>query len=95
MKLPDGRNALYIVAAIGAAIGIYEIVKVSSYLKTKLTDGTLNPASPNNAIYDDLSNDPTLPFNGSFGVWVWEKLHPNSNLPKYVPKKRSGATGAW
>lgn len=62
----------HLVVGAGAVVA-FGAWRVMSSLKDAYNAGTLNPASADNIVYKAAST----PFDGSLGVWLWEKLHPN------------------
>lgn len=62
----------HLVVGAGAVV-VFGAWRVMSSLKDAYNAGTLNPASADNIVYKAAST----PFDGSLGVWLWEKLHPN------------------
>jgi hypothetical protein len=70
---------------LGGAVVAIGAWRVAAALKDGFASGKLNPASADNIVYEAAST----PFDGSLGVWLWEKLN-----PEQVKAASSAATNA-
>lgn len=84
------------VMLVAGAIVLLGAWRVTAALKGAFQEGKLNPASTENIVYQTAS----VPFSGSLGVWLWEKLHPqeaegaNARVLRQMEAKRAQARQA-